>query len=100
METAFEINEINAQQASVPKRRSTTARPSRLARDRKKAQNKAAQRSFREKKEQHLHYIESFVEAVKSTQNDNDDGNQRLLRAHLQLPEDYRRLHESFIKLR
>ncbi|CAH0025041.1 unnamed protein product [Clonostachys rhizophaga] len=100
METAFDIKETNEQQANVPKRRGTTARASRVARDKKKVQNKAAQRSFREKKEVHLHYLESFVEAVKSTQNDNDDGKQRLLRAHLQLLEDYRRLHESFIKLR
>ncbi|CAH0057459.1 unnamed protein product [Clonostachys solani] len=101
METAFETNEVHEQQTSGPKRSSTAARPSRLARDKKKAQNKAAQRSFREKTELHLHYLESFVEAVKSTQNDDaNDGNQRLLRAHLQLLEDYRRLHESFVKLR
>ncbi|CAG9981253.1 unnamed protein product, partial [Clonostachys byssicola] len=101
METAFDTKEVDEQQTSGPKRRSTAARPSRIARDKKKAQNKAAQKSFREKKEQHLHYLESFVEAVKSTQNDDaNDGNQQLLRAHLQLLEDYRRLHQSYVKLR
>ncbi|VUC24075.1 unnamed protein product, partial [Clonostachys rosea] len=102
MKPASKANEIDEPRTSDLKRSNTVARHGRVARDKKKAQNRAAQRSFREKRESHLHYLESFVEAVKSTQHDDDgsDGNQRLLRAHLELLEDYRRLHESFITLR
>lgn len=68
----------------------------------KRAQNRAAQKSFREKHQSHLQYLESFVRAVKSSEEGSDENDRysRILRTHLKLLEDYQKLQHAYIKLR
>jgi hypothetical protein len=70
--------------------------------EKKKAQNRVAQKSFREKQQAYVQYLESYVKAIKSSREveDGDDRYSQLLRSHLKLLEDYHQLQESFIRLR
>ncbi|KAF7552865.1 hypothetical protein G7Z17_g4041 [Cylindrodendrum hubeiense] len=70
--------------------------------DKKRAQNRVAQKSFREKQQSRLQYLESFVEAIKSGQvTQNEDARyDKLLRSHLELLDENRRLKDNLIGLR
>lgn len=70
--------------------------------DKKRAQNRVAQKSFREKQQSRLQYLESFVEAIKSGQatQDEDARYDKLLRSHLELLEENRQLKDNLIGLR
>ncbi|KAF5012849.1 hypothetical protein FDECE_1139 [Fusarium decemcellulare] len=84
--------------SSSEKRRPSSRRPA----ERKKAQNRAAQRSFREKQQAYIQYLESVADTLKTSQDgsSSDDRYDRLLKIHMALLEDHRRLHDSFIVLR
>jgi hypothetical protein len=87
------------------KRNDTSNRQNNITRgvEKKKAQNRAAQKSFREKQQSYVQYLESFVETVKSGHNTQDAEETRynkLLRIHLDLLENYHTLHDTCIRLR
>ncbi|KAM5352909.1 hypothetical protein ACJ41O_005631 [Fusarium nematophilum] len=90
--------------SSSRKRRLASPASSRAPRpvERKKAQNRAAQRSFRERQQAYIHYLESFANTVKASQEGTspEDRYNRLVKTHLDLLEDYHRLHDAFIGLR
>lgn len=71
---------------------------------RKKAQNRVAQRSFREKQTAYVQYLESFVETVQAERrasgNNVDTHENKLLQAHLDLLDGYRQLYDAFLRLR
>ncbi|KAF4466094.1 cytochrome P450 monooxygenase [Fusarium albosuccineum] len=83
---------------SSEKRRQSSRKPA----ERKKAQNRAAQRSFREKQQAYIQYLESVADTLKTSQDGSgpEDRYDRLLKIHMALLEDHRRLHDSFIVLR
>ncbi|KAH7121838.1 hypothetical protein B0J13DRAFT_628969 [Dactylonectria estremocensis] len=85
-----------------PRKRKTTSGSPAAEDDKKRAQNRVAQKSFRDKQQSRLQYLESFVDAIKAGQANRDDDSRydTLLRSHLELLEENRQLKDSLIGLR
>ncbi|OCK83369.1 hypothetical protein K432DRAFT_347304 [Lepidopterella palustris CBS 459.81] len=85
------------------KRKASTDKPSDARADRKRVQNRISQQCLREKQLAHTRQLESFLEIIKTSNDEtknNEDRYSTLLDAHLKLIEEKRQLEDALFRLR
>jgi hypothetical protein len=85
------------------KRKTPSDKPSDTRADRKRVQNRISQQCLREKQLAHTRQLESFLEIIKSSNDEsknNEDRYSTLLDAHLKLIEEKRQLEDALFRLR
>lgn len=85
------------------KRKAASDKPNDTRADRKRVQNRISQQCLREKQLAHTRQLESFLEIIKSSNDEsknNEDRYSTLLDAHLKLIEEKRQLEDALFRLR
>lgn len=102
LSSAMDRNPKMTQKSTREKKRSAEPDLSQAVAEKRRKQNRLSQREHRKKQTAYLQNIESFIEVVRGNNkaSDEEDRYSRLLKAHMELIEDNRRLRDTVSAMR